>query len=151
MTIHADRQASPRGASPSASDNLPMNAEEATWMKTKKTLKYFREVYKTPALSNLILPWYCLEKSLGFPETVSVPTIRAARTFPNVSQTPKGFPVTKRPKVILSFTRTVIATGRTTGWRPKPWVLTLSPGGMRSRLRTFTSAGRPEPADLSSS
>lgn len=37
------------------------------------------------------------------PESVSAPTIRAARNFPNISQTLRGFPLRKRPKVIPAF------------------------------------------------
>lgn len=52
-------------------DDLPMNARESGWMKSKKTLKYFREAYKLDKLPDLILHWYQLEEALGFPETVS--------------------------------------------------------------------------------
>jgi len=72
-------------------------------MKAKKTLKYFREVHKTPELSGLILHWYRLEESLGFPDVVSAPTIQTTGKFPNVSQTPKGFPLGNRPKVVSAF------------------------------------------------
>ena len=54
-------------------DDLPMTVTESTWMKAKKTLKYFREVHKMGKLSTLILHWYQLEEALGFQETVSCP------------------------------------------------------------------------------
>jgi len=52
---------------------LPLGAEEAAWMKPKKTLKYFREVHRPGKLSDLIVHWYQLEEALGFPESVSFP------------------------------------------------------------------------------
>ena len=68
---HPDSQV-PRGDTDLAtSNNLPMNARESEWMRSKKTLNYFREVYKMGKLSDLISHWYQLEEALGFPETVS--------------------------------------------------------------------------------
>lgn len=52
-------------------NDLPTNARESGWMKSKKTLNYFREVYKMGKLSDLILHWYQLEEALGFQEVVS--------------------------------------------------------------------------------
>ena len=51
--------------------DLPMEAGESVWMKSKKTLKYFREVHKLGKLSDLISHWHQLEEALGFPEAVS--------------------------------------------------------------------------------
>ena len=50
-------------------EDLPMDATESGWMKSKKTLKYFREIHKTGKLSELILHWYQLEEALGFLES----------------------------------------------------------------------------------
>ena len=55
-----------------AIDELPTNTMESMWMKSKKTLKYFREVHKVGKLSELILHWYQLKAVLGFQETVSL-------------------------------------------------------------------------------
>jgi len=49
---------------------LPLGAGESAWMKSKHTLKYFREVHKSGKLSDLILHWHQLEEALGFPEAV---------------------------------------------------------------------------------
>ena len=100
---HPDCQASPHDAGSITFNDLPTSAGGPVWMQTKKTLKYLHEAYKTRELSNLILHWYRLEESLGFPESVGAPTIRAARKPPNISQTPKGFPLKKRPNVITAF------------------------------------------------
>ena len=54
-------------------NDLLMNARESGWMKFKKTLKYFHEVYKLGKLPDLILHWYQLEEALGFLEIVSFP------------------------------------------------------------------------------
>lgn len=65
-------QPSPSGPDlPTTTSNVPMDARETTWMKSKQTLKYFREVYKLGKLSDLIFHWHQLEEALGFPETVS--------------------------------------------------------------------------------
>ena len=39
-------------------EDLPMDATGSGWMKSKKTLQYFRQVHKTGKLSELILHWY---------------------------------------------------------------------------------------------
>lgn len=54
-----------------ALSELPLGAGESAWMKSKHTLKYFREVHKLGKLSDLILHWHQLEEALGFPEAVS--------------------------------------------------------------------------------
>ena len=68
---HPDSQTPPRDASLTPFDNLLMNARESEWMKSKKTLKYFREVYKMGKLSDLVTHWHSLKEALGFLETAS--------------------------------------------------------------------------------
>lgn len=84
-------------------DDLPTSATEAGWMKSKKTLKYFREAHKVGNLSKLILHWYQFEEVLGFPETVSNFTTLLTRASSNPEQTPKGFPSQNRPEVLSIF------------------------------------------------
>jgi hypothetical protein len=84
-------------------EDLPMNATEAGWMKSKKTLKYFREVHKAGKLSELVLHWYQLEEALGFLESVSSPATSAVRVSADPEQTPKGFPLRNRPQVLSMF------------------------------------------------
>lgn len=72
-------------------------------MRSRKTLKYFREVDKMDKLSGLLLHWYWLEEALGFPETVSHPTTKATRSSTNVSQTKTKLPSEGRPKVLSRF------------------------------------------------
>ena len=69
---HPDRRVSSRGSDlPNTINGLPMNGPESVWMRSKGTLKYFREVNKMGKLSDLVLHWYQLERALGFPESVS--------------------------------------------------------------------------------
>lgn len=64
---HLDHCIAPCSNDPLTTINdLPTNATESAWMKSKKTLKYFREVYKMGKLSDLILHWYQLKEVLGF-------------------------------------------------------------------------------------
>ena len=65
-------RASPPGADPLVTiGDLLSDARETVWMKSKKTLQYFRGVHKIGKLSDLILHWHQFEEALGFPETVS--------------------------------------------------------------------------------
>lgn len=51
---------------------LPLGAEESAWMKSKRTLKFFREAHRLGKLSDLIVHWHQLEEALSFPEVVSL-------------------------------------------------------------------------------
>ena len=73
LALKIPNQPDSGNASYATFDDLPTNARESGWMKSKKTLKYFREVYKLGKFPDLILHWYQLEEALGFPETVSFP------------------------------------------------------------------------------
>ena len=68
---HLDHRTSGGNDLPATIEDLPANAKEAQWMKTKRTLKYFRKVHKVGKLASLVFHWYQLEEVLGFPETVS--------------------------------------------------------------------------------
>jgi hypothetical protein len=72
-------------------------------MRSRKTLKYFREVDKMDKLLGLLLHWYRLEEALGFPETVSHLTTKAMQSSTNVSQTKAKLPLQGWPKVLSIF------------------------------------------------
>jgi hypothetical protein len=78
--VPGDRHVPSGGVDLATPSNLPTNARESIWMKSRKTLKYFREVYTMGGLSDLIFHWHQLEEALGFPETVSYTIIGATRT-----------------------------------------------------------------------
>ena len=115
-------------------DDLPTSATESAWMKSKKTLKYFREAHKMGRLSDLILHWYQLEEVLGFQETVSflLPKLRENLLMPTRPR--RAFHLTTGHKSFERFSRMATTTRRTTDSKQSPLVPRLYVGGRRSRL-----------------
>lgn len=92
-------------ASPNQDQILQDLEGEAAWMRSKHTLRFFREVHKTGRLADLIVHWHQLENALGFPETVCcLPDNPSFEKFPNAAQTPRdALPSQKRPDVLRVF------------------------------------------------
>ena len=71
-------------------------------MKKRKTLDYFRGTFKLGVLSDVIEHWYELEALLGFQVVVSVHK-KLILQYAHHIQTPPGFLIMERPRVIGTF------------------------------------------------
>ena len=111
----------PSGRTHSLTLGALTNAEGSQWMKSKKTLAYFREVYKLGKLSDVILHWYQLEEALGFQESVS-------RLYPNRGniltshRLQRDFLQRNGQMSSASFSKTATPTKKTIPSKPEPWV-----------------------------
>lgn len=125
---------------------LPTNATEATWMKSKKTLKYFRDAHKMGKLSDLHIHWYQLEEALGFQETVSCPFPKLRGNLLISDRLQRVFRRRVDRKSFRCFSNAATTTRRTTDSKQYPLVPRSCVGGKRSRVHaaqsTFALAGR---------